>query len=152
MGLFGKLKKKSASSENNREPDKQGDNFAGFALLSDNSWDKAQLIFDLREEWGLDASENGDAKEDSLVFSVGTMMASIALMPTPVPHGEAELNAANNYMWPEAVETMKSHQAHLMVIVLGLGPKQGVLQKGELFVKLLHAEKYSWHLFQRHCF
>ena len=90
-------------------------NFAGFALLSDNSWDKAQLIFDLREEWGLDASENGDAKEDSLVFSVGTMMASIALMPTPVPHGAAELNAANNYMWPEAVETTKSHQAHLMV-------------------------------------
>lgn len=139
MGFFDKLKKKNAPSENDTKPKQQGDNFVGFALLSDNSWDKAQLIFDLKEEWGLDASENGEAKEDSLVFSVGTMMASIALMPTPVPHGEAELNAANNYMWPEAVETTKSHQAHLMVIVLGgFGPEQDILQKGELFVKLLH--------------
>lgn len=136
MGLFDKFKKKKTPEQ--ADPDRRPTGgFAGFALLSDNSWDKAQLIRDLKEEWSLDAVEDGDTDESSLVFSVDLMMASVALMPAPVPGGEAEQNAANNYMWPEAVETAKAHQAHLMVAVLG--PEPDILKKGQLFVQLLAA-------------
>lgn len=135
MGLFDKRKKKSMPLEQAEQKDTNTGTFVGFALLSDNSWDKAQLIQDLKEEWGLDATEDGDSNEESLVFPVGIMMASVALMPTPVPGGEAEQNAANNYMWPQAVEMAKTHQAHFVVAVLGSEPD--IIKKGELFVKLL---------------
>lgn len=136
MGLFDKPKKNKTTAEHSKEQKNESGGFVGFALLADNSWDKAQIIRDLKEEWGLDAAEDDDAKEDMVFFSVGTAMASIVLMSAPVPNGEAEQNAANNYMWPEAVEAAKSHQAHLMAVVLG--GEQDMMKKGELFVKLLH--------------
>lgn len=130
MGLFDKLKKKKTAAEN------ENGGFVGFALLADNSWDKAQIVRDLKDEWGLDVTTDGDASEDIVFISAGTTMASIALMPAPVPNGEAEQNAANNYMWPQAVEAAKSHQANLMAAVFG--GEQDMMKKGELFVKLLH--------------
>lgn len=136
MGFFDKFKKKKTPEQAEPQKDPKG-GFVGFALLSDNSWDKAQMIRDLKDDWGLDAAEDGDTDENSLVFSVDLMMASVALMPAPIPGGEAEQNAVSNYMWPEAVEAAKAHQAHLMVAVLG--QESDVLKKGQLFVKLLAA-------------
>ena len=48
-----------------------------------------------------------------------------------------ELNAENNFLWPEAVEITKTHQAHLMVAVLG--QEEDLLERGKLYVKLLAA-------------
>ena len=116
--------------------------FAGFVLLSDVRWDKGQFKKDLYEDWGIEAvedqeDEQQEAAEDSLVFSVGEMMAAVSLMPAPVPDHEAEDNAANNYMWPQAVEKARAHQAHLLVAVLGRGAP--LLERGKLFVKLAAA-------------
>ena len=35
------------------------------------------------------------------------MMAMLGFMPYPIPDGEAEINAENNYMWPEAVDAAR---------------------------------------------
>ncbi len=110
--------------------------FLGFVLLSDASWDRGQLIRDLKESWGLDAEEDGqEDREDALVFSVGEMMAALSLMPAPIPDGEAQENAKNNYMWPQAVPVAQAHRAHIMVAVLGKGGTP--LERGKLFVKLV---------------
>ncbi|MBQ3010198.1 MAG: DUF4261 domain-containing protein [Methanocorpusculum sp.] len=138
MGLFDRFKKKADAGKvaGAAEPAKKGaGGFVGFALLSDGNWDKEQFIRDLKEDWGISAKEDGDSDGNTLVFSEGAMMATLALMPAPVPGGEAEQNAASNYMWPQAVETAKSHQAHLLVAVLGM--ESDVFKKGELYVKLL---------------
>ncbi len=37
---------------------KKADTFVGFALLSDNSWDKEKYIRDLKEQWDITAEEN----------------------------------------------------------------------------------------------
>lgn len=110
--------------------------FAGFVLLSSVQWDRAQFIHDLKEEWGLEVEEDEkvEDEDDPLVFPIGNMTAAVSLMPAPVPDGEAELNARNNYMWPEAEQTAKDHKAHIMAAVLGDAP---LLEKGQLFVKLL---------------
>lgn len=108
--------------------------FVGFVLLTDARWDKHQFTHDLRNEWGLEAAEEDNTDDEVLVFPVGEMTAAVSLMPAPVPDGEAELNAQNNYMWPEAVGTAKAHKAHIMAAVLGDAP---LLEKGKLFVKLL---------------
>lgn len=137
MGLFDRFKKKNESAGQNEKVEtekKNAGNFVGFALLSDGSWDKVQFIRDLKADWNINAAED-NSSEGSLAFSTEGMTATIALMPAPVPGGEAEQNAASNYMWPQAVETAKAHQAHLVVAVLGAEPD--AFKKGELFVKLL---------------
>lgn len=110
--------------------------FVGFVLLSDISWDKMQLIHDLKADWDVDANEDDSSQSHSgtLVFSVNDMMAAVSLMPSPVPDHEAEINAANNYMWPGAVDAAKTHKAHLMVAVLGSETPFTV--KGRLFTML----------------
>lgn len=113
--------------------------FVGFVLLSNAVWDKAQLIRDLKEKWDITAEEDEDEEQsdDALVFSVGDMFAAISLMQAPIPDGEAEENAKNNYMWPEAVDVAKAHKAHIMVAVLG--EEEDLLERGKLYTKLVAA-------------
>lgn len=110
--------------------------FVGFVLLSAPSWNLQKFKADMKADWGLDCDCDGE-ENDPLVWNVGEMTAAVSLMEAPVPDGEAEANAANNYMWPEAVETTKSHKAHLVAAVLG---KDVPLQeRGKLFVKIIAA-------------
>ena len=54
-----------------------------------------------------DASEEKD--DDALVFEVGDMLAAVSLATYPLPDGEAEINAENNYMWEDAVQVAREH-------------------------------------------
>lgn len=115
--------------------------FLGFVLLEKAHWDKGRLIADLKAEWDIDVPEEDkdDRKDngDSLVFEAGDMIAAVSLMHGPVPGGEAEDNAENNYMWPDAVKAAQSHAAHIMVTVLG--KETDVRLRGQFFVKLAAA-------------
>ena len=118
------------------ERKKRAGSFLGFVLMSENEWNKERLISNLKEEWGIEAVEDeGEIREDSLVFDVGNMIAAVSLMPAPIPDGEAESNAENNYMWPEAVEAAKTHKAHIMVAIIG--KEENLLERGKLFTKIL---------------
>lgn len=113
--------------------------FVGFVLLRRSVWSKEQLIGDLKAEWGIDAAaeeeEEPENNDDVMAFSVEDMMVAVSLMPAPVPDHEAEANAENNYMWPEAVEEARAHQGHLMVTVLG--KDADLFERGKLFVKVM---------------
>lgn len=111
--------------------------FVGFALLTDKSWDKDKYIKDLKEQWDIEICENEEHNDDALVFSVDNMMATISLMPVPVPNDEALECAKNNFMWPEAEKVAKVHKAHLMVAVLG--NEVSLIERGKLYVKLMSA-------------
>lgn len=136
---------KNMEDDNKMEHDNKG-TFAGFVLLSKGKWDKAQLVRDLNEMWEItvEEDEDGENHDDALVFEVGDMIAALSLMPAPIPGGEAEMNAENNYMWPEAVKVAKKHSAHIMVAVLGKEEK--LLERGKLYTKLVAAccrQKYA---------
>lgn len=111
--------------------------FAGSVLLSKAEWDKEQFIRDLRKEWGIvdEAHEDEEDSSDAVVIRVGSMMLIATLFSGHIPDNEAEINAENNYMWPEAVEIAKAHKAHIMVAVLGEEAK--LLERGKLFTKVL---------------
>ena len=130
---------KRAEAEAEDESDHTGV-FTGFVLLSKAEWDKAQFIRDMKEKWDIavdeyDASEEKD--DDALVFEVGDTLAAVSLASYPIPGGEAEGNAENNYMWEDAVKVAKEHCAHLMVAVLG--KEEDLLEKGKLFAKVVAA-------------
>ena len=114
--------------------------FTGFVLLSKGEWDKEQFIRDMQEKWDIPVDEYDASEEkadDALVFEVGDMLAAVSLAEYPIPGGEAEANAENNYMWEDAVKTAKAHRAHLMVAVLG--KEENLMEKGRLFTKVVAA-------------
>ena len=130
---------KRAEAESEDESDHTGV-FTGFVLLSKGEWDKEQFIRDMKEKWDIavdeyDASEEKD--DDALVFEMGNMLAAVSLASYPIPGGEAEANAENNYMWQDAVKVAKEHRGHLMVAVLG--KEEDLLKKGKLFTKVVAA-------------
>ena len=130
---------KRAEAEAEDESDHTGV-FTGFVLLSKGEWDKEQFIRDMKEKWDIAVDEYDESEEkgdDALVFEVGDMFAAVSLATYPIPGGEAELNAENNYMWPDAVKIAREHCAHLMVAVLG--KEEDLLEKGKLFTKLVAA-------------
>ena len=122
------------------ETDHKG-SFAGSVLLSEAEWDKEQFIRDLQEEWGIvdeEPDEGGEDNENSgdiVMMRVGGMMLVVTLFHGHIPDNEAEINAENNYMWPEAVEAAKAHRAHIMVAVLG--EEEKLLERGRLFTKAM---------------
>lgn len=114
--------------------------FLGFALLSKARWDKAQLVRDLKDLWDITVPEpdpDEEERDDALVFNLGERLVALSLMPFPIPDHEAEKNAENNWMWPEAVEVAKKHAAHVMVAVCG--GDDDPIERGKLFVKLMDA-------------
>ena len=114
--------------------------FTGFVLLSKGEWDKDQFIRDMKEKWDIAVDEYDGSEEkddDALVFEVGDMLAAVSLATYPIPNGEAEGNAENNYMWEDAVKVAKEHRAHIMVAVLG--KEEDLLEKGKLFTKVVAA-------------
>lgn len=121
----------------NEQRQENAGTFVGFALLSENSWDKKKYVKDLKEQWDITAEEekNDDVGSDALVFNVGNMMAAVSLMPAPVPNDEATECAKNNYMWPEAVETAQNHKAHIMVAIIG--KEESLIERGKLYTKLM---------------
>lgn len=130
-----------ARCKNDGKPVDRKGVFLGFVLLEKAHWDKGRLIADLKAEWDIDVPEEDkdDRKDngDSLVFEAGDMIAAVSLMHGPVPGGEAEDNAENNYMWPDAVKAAQRHAAHIMVTVLG--KETDVRLRGQFFVKLAAA-------------
>lgn len=99
------------------EVDEQNAVRVGSVLLKD-----AEIDFDALSDALIQAfdvtDENCTRDAQTLVFSLESNMISVALMDTPVPDGEAEFYAEGNFLWREAVETTKQHQAHLLVAVL----------------------------------
>ena len=115
--------------------------FAGSVLLSKAEWDKEQFIQDLREKWGIvddepdEGDEDDENSDDAVVMRVGGMMLIVTIFHGHIPNNEAEINAENNYMWPEAVEAAKAHEAHIMAAVLG--EEEKLLERGKLFTKAM---------------
>ena len=110
------------------------DSFTVFVLLSEGEWDKRQFIRDMKEKWDIAVVEDANQRYDAAVFEVDDMIAAVSLIPAPIPNGEAEANAENNYLWKDAVKVAKEHRAHLMVAVLG--KEENILEKGKLYTKL----------------
>lgn len=124
---------------------KKYNSFCGSVLLNTVEIDIDKIMSDLKEEWGIEPKEDPedssgeDKGEDNTtkVFYVGDALVAVSLMPAKVPENEAERYAETNYMWQDAVEVTKTHQAHILVAVLphGLTP----VEAGKLYVKVVSA-------------
>ena len=115
-----------------------GGSFLAFVLLEMPGWDEEKFRRDLLEDWGipcLTEVQSGENGGSTLVFEVDGMLAAVSLYPFPVPRGEAEENAAHNYLWSEAEETTARHQAQLLAAVSAR--EQDPRDAGALEIKLV---------------
>lgn len=133
MALFGK--NKSSREENHVVNDVKVNvgEFAAFALLSEADWDKEKFFADLKEEWGIGIDDDHPEDNDVVYVEAEGFRVVVALMPMPVPNGEAEHYAKANYMWKDAEKAVSRHKAHLIVTVLGEGD---MLKRANVFVKI----------------
>ena len=89
----------------------------GFVLLEKPEFDFDKFIADLKSDWQITPEET-EVEEGNLVFEWENNLMAVSLVPAPVPDGEAEHFAGENYMWREAVETTKKHTAQLVVFAI----------------------------------
>ena len=127
--------------EGSQNTNNTGGGFVGFVLLSTPEFDVKKFRTVLKEDWGIECPEdceNPRSEGTAIVFGADGMMATVGLMETKVPNGEAEYWANSNFMTREkSVAAAKNHKAHLLVAVLG---KNSVpLEAGKLFVKVASA-------------
>lgn len=110
--------------------------FCGSVLLSEDVWDKEQLLSDLEKEWGLVFSlEEAEGDSNTIISELNGNRIVISKFPTPVPGKEAEINAQNNFMWEEAVEVTGTHKAHIVVAVLG--ENDALMERGKIYTKIM---------------
>lgn len=61
------------------------------------------------------------ATQSLLTLSIGELTAAIALVPKPIPWPQLEGPAATAWYWPQAVEALQSHAAHLLITIVDDG-------------------------------
>lgn len=133
MALFGKRKNSKEENHVVNDAEVKVGEFAAFALLSGADWDKDQFFADLNEEWGIGIDDDHPEDSDVVYVEAEGFRVIVALMPMPVPNGEAEHYAKANYMWKDAEKIVSRHKAHLIVTVLGEGD---MLKRANVFVKI----------------
>lgn len=106
--------KKEAKKHEELEENKT---FVDFVLLENADIDLMDVFDRLNKHVNFESVEKND--EQIYVTNVKNSMIALSLMETPVPHGEAEYYAQGCYMWKEAVEKVKTHQAHILVSTIG---------------------------------
>ncbi|MBO7515970.1 MAG: DUF4261 domain-containing protein [Lachnospiraceae bacterium] len=133
-------KNKAAEAQEREERAKGAGRFIAFVLLKDPVWDHEQFEKEFASEWGLklSAPKTDDEKNPTLVYSVENgdagIFLAVGLIDRPIPDGEAEFHAQFNYMWKDAVAITKTHQAHMIVTVMGA---PNPMEAGVLFAKAL---------------
>lgn len=124
MGLLNKKKTENKSPSTNA--------LLGFVLFNSTNIDLDAFISNLEKDWDIKISETV-REEGYLVFDVNDMMVVCCFIETVVPNNEAENNARNNFLWPEAVQVTSTHKAHAMLSVMN---DTNAIEKNLLFTKV----------------
>lgn len=135
-------KRMANAQQEKEEMDSNAQNFQAFVLFKNENGIPVDFEKDFSEQWGIkleatpdDRDEKSDDSNlDAQIYSVGKLMLVLGYMDFAVPDGEAEYNAMYNYMWKDAVEVTKTHQAHMLVTILGEGTAE---EKGILYTQAI---------------
>lgn len=104
-----------------KEKEEASQSFVGSVLMDQPKWSKEQFKEDLLTEWGISLQESSESAQEADIFveQIENSRLIISFMNAPVPNGEAEQNAAMNWMWKDSVSVVKNHKAHILVVVQG---------------------------------
>ena len=135
-------KRMANAAQEKEEMDANADPFHAFVLMKEPQGIPADFEKEMAKQWGItletDEEEKKEKDEDSdvdaQIYDVDGLRLILGYMGFAVPNEEAEQNAQYNYMWKDAVEVTKIHQAHMIVTVMGEG---SAAEKGFLYAKAI---------------
>ena len=129
---------------NAEESKKRAENakaFCGFVLKAEQKFEPELFLKNYEEDWGEKLSNCDTNPEDAEGGTAACIYSNeqglnlvFGYMDFRVPNGEAEENAQFNFFWKEAVETTRTHKAHEVVTVMGIGE---IRDKAMFFAKAL---------------
>ena len=118
MGFF---RKKIVELEASKPRRKLG--LAMVALDAAEPLAKKALLAFLKEHWkDLPRAEKVRQQGDTLSFVLDGALVTLTLVRVPIPWGDLEGPALAAWHWPQAIERLKAHQAHVLVAVLAPEP------------------------------
>ena len=94
--------------------------YTGVFIFITLAWIITRIICGIKSkkaDWKFEV-EDAEFENNNLVFEWDNNLMAVALVPVPVPNGEAEHFAAGNYTWKEGVETTKKHSAQLIIFAM----------------------------------
>lgn len=114
---------KMDEKEERAEKEEKAGKFLGFVLLRTPDLDFDAFEKEFEKEWGINLSGHKDESSETRVYQVPALgekaVMAVSLMAHQIPMEEVVYHAQQNYMWKEAEATVKSHNAHIMISVLG---------------------------------
>lgn len=115
--------------------------YVHFVLLENDHIDFQKIFEYLKNHWQIEIEDINENEDAIYVGNVKDSMVSLSLMNVPVPEGEAEYYAQGCYMWEDAVNHVKKHQAHLIVSTMGknLTDREALLLQSQLIDACLQA-------------
>ncbi|WP_299456821.1 DUF4261 domain-containing protein [uncultured Microscilla sp.] len=93
----------------------------GMIALESAIFPKPEKFIEVFEEdWGisLGLSDLNSSENNATVLQVGNQIVALMFIDKPVPWVDLEQVCKLAYYWPEAAETLKPHQAHIVVSVM----------------------------------
>ena len=102
--------------------------FCAFVLKAEPKFEPEEFLKLYEEEWGeklKGVDDDSDEDKEGTAARIYSNEAGLNLvfgyMDFRIPNEEAEECAQYNFFWKEAVETTKTHKAHEVVTVMGIG-------------------------------
>jgi hypothetical protein len=99
---------------------------------------EAEVLDALKKSLPKDAKiEDVEIDDEGVTFTVDGQVAMFGILDRPIPWTDLELPCQASWIWPEATESLKDHEAHLIVFTMS---REGThLERNVLVTKLLAA-------------
>lgn len=109
----------------------------GFILYENEEFDWDFFLKTLSEDYGITTDEkvSKDTSSESLIFDVDGATMIVSFMPFPVPNGEAEENAKNNFLWQNGAEQVKKHKSQIILAFFHMNEDNPTVENYKLFIK-----------------
>lgn len=109
----------------------------GFVLYENEEFDWDFFMKTLSEDYGITTDEEvrKESSSESIIFDVDEATMIISFMPFPVPYGEAEENAKNNFLWRDGVEQVKKHKSQVILTMFHMNENKSKIENYKLFIK-----------------
>ncbi|OJJ19240.1 hypothetical protein BKI52_20730 [marine bacterium AO1-C] len=100
--------------------------------------DVSKLITIIEEDWQLSASSsNYDIQDNNaVVLQIQDQIVALMFLEVPIPWEDIEPVCRSAYYWPQASETLKKQQAHVIVSIMS---DSSALEKYQLLTKVITA-------------
>ncbi len=93
--------------------------FLSFLLIEEDRWDIEAIKNAIFEDWGIRCEAH--IEDDSMILQYDDCLISMNLIHSRIPDADVRDCVLNNQQWPEGMDQVLSHKAHIIIAVINHG-------------------------------